>query len=392
MSSTWFIAEGQLYFADARGTLHNVDSAFVQDAIKRSERSQQLNSWKTAAVEDDRGRMVPRSVLWGASRSTGALTHRFQHVARADDDTIYYVITIGNATGLFRYELKEQREVRLFHGAAMRCLGLTYEPSGENLILAAGNADGTASLEVVDIEGRRRGPITGGDSIDSAPSASQREPGVVLFQSCGVARNPQTSHAAAIGPATILRLEIRSAKLTTVLEHRDTDFLAPKEDRGGNLWFIRRPYERTASEVAFSAGKNALLFPWRLAKGIFGFLDTFSKIHGGEPLQPSGGPQAHNMQPNLGALWLHGRMVSLREVRYDNERGGGLVPASWELVCRNRRGEEYVAARHVVSFDVAPDDSVIYSNGFEIFRLQEGDWISLGRSHLVEAVCASVPN
>jgi hypothetical protein len=86
-------------------------------------------------------------------------------------------------------------------------------------------------------------------------------------------------------------------------EHRDFDHLAPREDRSGNLWYIRRPYEKTAGEVAFSAGKDAIMFPWRVAKGVFGFLDAFSKIY------------------------------------------GGLVPASWELVCRNRKGQDYVAAR-----------------------------------------------
>ena len=104
------------------------------------------------------------------------------------------------------------------------------------------------------------------------------------------------------------------------------------------MWFIRRPFEKTVGEVAVSAGKDALLFPWRVAKGVFGFLDAFSKIYGREPMKPSGGPQTTNLQPDMGALWLHGRMVAINEARYDTGRGGGLVPGSWELVCRNRKG------------------------------------------------------
>jgi len=37
------------------------------------------------------------------------------------------------------------------------------------------------------------------------------------------------------------------------------------------------------------------------------------------------------------------------------------MPALWELVCRNRKRDEHVAARHVVTFDVATDDLVVYS-------------------------------
>jgi hypothetical protein len=83
-----------------------------------------------------------------------------------------------------------------------------------------------------------------------------------------------------------------------------------------------------------------------------------------------------------------GRMVALREVRYENRRGGGLVPASWELVCRNRKGQEFASARHVVSFDVAHDGTIVYSNGLELFRLVDGEWQPLVRGNLVESVCA----
>ncbi|HTP99186.1 MAG TPA: hypothetical protein VMN56_07660 [Casimicrobiaceae bacterium] len=88
----------------------------------------------------------------------------------------------------------------------------------------------------------------------------------------------------------------------------------------------------------------------------------------------------------MGALWLHGRMVAIGDVRCDTGRGGGLVPASWELVCRNRKGQDYVAARHVVAFGA--DDSVVYSNGFALFRLVDGDWQEVARVNLIENLCA----
>ena len=386
---TWYIAEGGLHCIDTGGATRSVQSPFVQEALQRNERSRQVDAWKTAQPEDDGGRMLPRATLWGSGRSAGgALTHRFRYVTRGHDESMYYVIYVGNGTALFRYHPRENRETRLFHGASMQCLGLAYVPATQHVVIAAGNADGTASLEMVDGEGRRRGQVTGGDAIDAAPSVSAREAGTVYYQSSGVARHAQTGRAAAIGPAALLKLDTKTAQLSTVLEHRDYDFLAPREDRSGNLWFIRRPYEKTAGEVAFDAGRNALMFPWRVVKGVFWFLDAFSKIYGREPMKPSGGPQGHNLQPDLGALWLHGRMVAIGETRYDTGRGGGLVPASWELVCRNRNGREYVAARHVVTFDVGTDDMVVYSNGYGVFRLVDGEWQPVTSANLVENLCA----
>ena len=82
-------------------------------------------------------------------------------------------------------------------------------------------------------------------------------------------------------------------------------------------------------------------------------------------------------------------MVAIGDVRYDTGRGGGLVPGSWELVCRNRKGQDHVAAKHVVAFDVAPDDTVIYSNGYGVFKLVDGDWREVAQGNLVENVCTA---
>src|SRR4030095_7260498 len=97
----------------------------------------------------------------------------------------------------------------------------------------------------------RCGAAVAGGARDAAPSVSARDPGIVYYQSSGVARHAQTGQAAAIGPAALLKLDTRTARRDTVLEDKNYDYLAPREDRSGNLWFIRRPYEKTTGEVAF---------------------------------------------------------------------------------------------------------------------------------------------
>jgi hypothetical protein len=46
-----------------------------------------------------------------------------------------------------------------------------------------------------------------------------------------------------------------------------------------------------------------------------------------------------------------------------------------------------VLAKHVASFDVADDESILYSDGFELHQLAGGKTTSLGRQNLVEFVC-----
>src|SRR4029453_1820343 len=102
---TWYIAEGGLHCMGADGATRSVQSPFVQEALQRNERARQLEGWKTAQPDDDGGgRMVSRATLWGSGRSGwGTLTHRFRYVTRGAEDSIYYVIFVGNGTALFRY-------------------------------------------------------------------------------------------------------------------------------------------------------------------------------------------------------------------------------------------------------------------------------------------------
>lgn len=74
--------------------------------------------------------MVSRATLWGSGcTGGGTLTHRFRYVTRGTEDSIYYVIFVGNGTALFRCFPRENRELPLFHGASMQCLGLAYDPA-----------------------------------------------------------------------------------------------------------------------------------------------------------------------------------------------------------------------------------------------------------------------
>jgi hypothetical protein len=53
------------------------------------------------------------------------------------------------------------------------------------------------------------------------------------------------------------------------------------------------------------------------------------------------------------------------------------VPRSWELVSRNRQGQETVLATNVASYDLMADGSIIYSNGRAVFMLGQGGQTTL---------------
>lgn len=366
------IAKGELWLHAEGAAPQQITSPFATEVIERDERSRRSSSWKHAPREQQTG-VIPSHSLWGSQNGGITAPPRFLHACFGPDaQTVYYVLRVGDAVGLFRLHLAEQREVRLFHKAKIDLRGLAYHAGKKHLILGVGREDGTAQIEVYDEEGNLKGAVTGGDSIDAAPSVVPGANASVLFQSSGVARHAERGFVAAIGHATLCRLDYRSGQLDVLADDARFDFVAPRIDAAGNLYAIRRPIEKPAGERAGSVLLDTVLFPIRLLKAVFGFLNVFSMIYGKEPLRSAGGPRTPELDQDLGKIWLQGRLIDLQRVRDDPQYAGKLVPASWELVRRRGSGDWEVLARHVASFDLAGDGTVAYSNGNEVL-MQRGD-------------------
>jgi hypothetical protein len=384
---TLAIAKGELWLHRDGQPPRQITSAFAREVVERDERSRRNTSWKHAPREQTG--VIPGNTLWGSQQSGPMAPPKFLHAAFGPDaQTLYYVLSVGEAIGLFRLHLDEDREVRLFHRAGIAIHGLTYNPSTRHLVLAVGLSNGTAQLEVYDEEGTLKGAVTGGDCIDAAPSMVPGAASALVYQSSGVARHPQGGYVAAVAHATLCRLDYKSGQLDTLVDDRQNDFVAPKMAADGTLYAIRRPVEKPAHERAGTALVDTLMMPVRLLKAVFGYLNFFSTVYGKEPLRSAGGPRTPELDQDLGRLWLHGRMIELRKVRDDPKYAGNLVPGSWELVCRPRGGAWQTVARHVASFDLRPDGAVVYTNGYELTEWRNGVATPIGRHELVETVVA----
>lgn len=380
------IAKGELWLRDG-GAARRIESPFAREVVERDAQSRRTSSWKSAPREEQAG-VIPNTMLWGKAGQAGPLAPPRFLFARpaANADELFYLLAVGGSVGLFRQQLADGHEVRLFHRNDFQSLGFDFGAAADRLAIARANPDRTAHLEVYDTEGNCKGAVTGGDCVDAAPSFVPGERTLLVFQSSGAARHPQSGHVVAIGHAAVNRLDYASGKLETLIDDPRFDHLAPRMDRAGNLYAIRRPVEKPATQQIGTALGDTLLFPWRLLKAIFGYLNFFSMIYGREPLRSAGGPRAPELDRDLGKLWLHGRMIELSRIAPDAQGNGGLVPRNWELVRRDASGAVEVLAQHVVSFDLDADGAVVYSNGFDIFSLRGGQRESLTRGELVESV------
>lgn len=156
---------------------------------------------------------------------------------------IYYLLQVAGSIGLFRYHLHEQREVRLFHCSAIPVLGMTHDATAQRIILANTHPSGSVHLDVYDKNGNYQGTVTGGDSVDAAPSRIWGLPNALVYPSAGLARHPKNGQVTALEHTVINRLNFITGEIDTVLDDLAYDQL-PSPTRRSRRCAVRHPPPR----------------------------------------------------------------------------------------------------------------------------------------------------
>jgi hypothetical protein len=356
-----FISNGKLFYQAPGQELRELQSPHVRSVMDRMERHQQLHGWKegTAFARSFTGR--DRHV---SADAVGIQATSAQFPAH---DRVLYFLRDDTFGGLFEYDLAQDTEKRLLHKQYLSLEDLRMHPDGHQVLCAQRARNGAANIVVMDADGSNYRELTGGDTVDTAPDWVPGQTDAIVFQSSGLARNP-AGHVLAQGPTSIQLADTAAGSLTVILEDPRVDFLQPRIGANGFLYFIRRPYE-TSRYGMENAVTDALMFPFRLLRAVFHFLNFFSLMYTRKPLITASGPA---VQADLKEILVKGKRLDAEAALRAGAQLNGvpsLVPASWQLVCRSPQGEEHVLASHVASFDIASDGAILFSNGYGVFAL-----------------------
>ncbi len=359
-----YLSGGKLYCKTDNGTPREIASPYIQEIENRLARSKERNAWKqnTSFQVAAYGNARDFSGATGGIRFTSALFHQ--------DRSVLYFLKDQGIGGLFSFDLDTGVELRIVHRQHLDLSDLHLDTTGKQLLCCSSGNDGASNIAALDIEGNQFRELTGGDTVDASPSWLPDDPDAILYQSAGLARSPE-GYVAAIGHMTIQKLNLRSGSIDTVLESPAHDFMQPRVSAQGKLHFIRRPYE----VPHYSSGNvllDTLLFPFRLLRAVFHYLNFFSLMYSRKPLTGAAGPK---VQADIKDVILKGRRIDAEQaLRRENAINGvaSLVPRTWELVSRDRQGAETVLATNVASYDLLADGSIIYSNGRAVFLLGQG--------------------
>jgi len=364
-----YLSQGKLFVKDGDLAPRQIESQFGQDVVNRAIKIQQKNEWKT----NRKGSPFSGNILWGVDEidPQAVRVHITGAAQSAEDGKLFFVLETEGAGGLFLYDWHKNHEQRLFHKEHFYARDLDWHPQHNIIVCSQYFENGTANIVTMNADGHDVHQLTEGDAVDEAPSWVPGSEQRIVFQSAGVARNQQ-GYFMGTGPFSIQKLDLENKSLTIVLEDPRYDLLLPHVSPDGDLYFIRRPYEmpgRTTYGI-LQGITDFLMFPFRLLRAIFHFLNFFSLIFSQKPLTTASGPQINGDDEQT--LILRGRMIdaakALREAQ-KNKEAPSLVPNSWELIRRSSAGEETVLANGVVAFDLASDGTVIYTNGSAVYEL-----------------------
>ncbi|MBQ9696500.1 MAG: hypothetical protein IJV58_08745 [Oscillospiraceae bacterium] len=290
----------------------------------------------------------------------------------AEKDGFLYTITLDASSGIYRRNFSERcdPEGHIVSGNDFRPSAIAIREN--DLAVVLHHPNGQAHIGLYHLPRAACTELTDGDSCELDPFWSV-DGSRLLFSTCGIARGGVGDII--YGPSSAVVYHVHTQKMETLLEDDKTDFRAPKEDAAGNLYFIRQPYTQHTNEEEVSILdilKDVLLFPFRLVKAIFGFLNVFSIMFGREPLQSGGiGRDTKAKQKSEREMFLEDARMSI-EISGKKGKitdGEDFYPASRVLVRKAPDGTEEILAKSVMDYCLC-SDGVVYSTGSRILHRQ----------------------
>jgi hypothetical protein len=366
-----YLAQGKLHLR-GDGTAETVESQFGRSLRERASQIHNRHAWK---MQGRGAQFMGGAALWASQAGDpGQFRIAITSIAPGRNaGELLYSLETDEISGIFTVD-SAGVEQRLFHTADFRVRHVSLNPDRSSIAASIFHHNVTSNIAVLQVEGTDFFEATDGDSFDLAPRWVPGGRRRLVFQSAGVGRDG-SGRFAGLGPFSVQELDLDSGDLACLAEEEGFDLLGPQKTEDGALYYIRRPYETGQRKVSvLGALKDTALFPFRMAHAIFQFFNFFSMRYTGKPLATGKG--AAQRQPDLKQMMVWGNLIDADRAARENQLGQtdapDLVPSSWQLVRRSPDGETQVLAKGILSFDIADDGALVYSNGSAIHRRPGG--------------------
>ncbi|MBF0406870.1 MAG: hypothetical protein HQM10_05930 [Candidatus Riflebacteria bacterium] len=335
-------------------------SSFAIEKAEIEKKQWEKQSWKASGEASEGEALVSRSLLWGARQQQFSSSRPQFRACWKSGERLYYILAMSKARGLFYFDTRENKEIRLFHREEFDPHGFFLQEDNK-IITTQVNRDASIHLIKMNEEGKDVRVITSGDCIDENPWV---QGSYIYYQTSGLARSPE-GHVVSSSSCAIYMLNTANGDIKPIKEHPDIDYLLPKGDHLNNLYYIERPHKKPGEPANFiEILKDLIMFPYRIVVAIFGFLNLFSLIFGKKPLMTAGG--AESQEIDISNKIIHGQLVNTLEVAKKEGRQVA-VSREWKLKKLLPDGTEETVGNHVLWFDLDKSGAPIYTDGFRVY-------------------------
>ncbi|MEL6261545.1 MAG: hypothetical protein AAFR12_10810 [Cyanobacteria bacterium J06626_6] len=362
-----YLSQGRLYLHRSEAPLKEIESDFGKQLQQRRLQIQRKQALKNRGIRAMT--QSPQSLQQEEALPEAVVPVSITSLCALPEGELIYSLEAEDLGGLFRFELDSDRENRLFHNTDFRVSYLDFDPEQGLIACTKTYKTGSVNLATMKPDAVRPKDITEGDSLDLAPTWVGDQ--ALVYQSAGISRNAQ-GYISGRSPFSIEKLDSQLAQVTTLAEDPKSDLLGPQMDSDGRLYYIRRPYKaRLVGFNLLQALKEICFVPFRLLLAILGFFNSFTMFFTGKPLITADTYEKVESQKKLQA-W--GEALSPEKINRKHQQDAdapALVPKTWELVRQGMQGVPEVLATSVLSYDLAVDGSVVYTNGSGVYLIKE---------------------
>lgn len=296
---------------------------------------------------------------------------------------LVYCFTVNGTSGVYRKDPSDEkaREEHIFSSGDSELLSVG---AGENLLAVTCRSDAcTAQIGLLNPNTCELSTLTDGDARDGNPSFDGR---TLLFESAGVGRNAQGEFTGSYAPAAILSIDPDTLAISEVASNPKFSYVHAKRARDGSLYCIRRPNKERREGNVFL---DILLFPFRILKAVFGFLQTFTLLFGGTSLTSGGDNPTKGREQDQKKLYVDGNLIEADKQYKRNkkfkDREYGFIPESWKLVRLSQEGEQALFGG-VCDF-CFDGDAIVYTDGRHVFSFCGGKHTKLADARMCLCVC-----
>jgi len=302
--------------------------------------------------------------------------------------------------GVFRYVIEEDREIRVLHRDSFWLESLDRHPQEDLYAMSIQQETGTVRISTSEGQIRPINSVSGGFTKDQMPSWAKDNSKRLLFQSAQIGKD-EAGYQIGVGPYSIELLDVDEGKVSTIREDEGYDFLSPKVDQDGWLYYIRRPWKinQASQPSALDFLKDVALFPYRVCRTAVYFFNFVSMMFSGRPLANSMNFDVKPADRKRQYLSLWGQALDTRKAinKKTNKFVHPLVPKDWEL-CRETFADALASdsaepsvkletlVGNAMCFDIQDAGKVVYSDGTRVYYLDGGKSVELVSGSLIQSV------